>query len=159
MRRTTDIGQRLRRAIWAAATITLIAAACGGCCYVVPATSLDPQPRDKWVAQDVPVPEGFVLDAKTSKVTELNARTYYLVYKRKDYIDMDRTFDFYKAACLSHGWDLHFCYGFDKRGMIFFSDKEELRVTVERSLAEAVVWVTIELEPREHAEIALKPGE
>jgi len=157
--RSTDMGMRLRRAVWAAATITLLAAACGGCCYVMPTTSLDPQPKEKWVSKDVPVPDGFVIDAKQSKICERGTRTYFLVYKRKDYIDMDRTFDFYKEACAAHGWDLHFLYGFDKRGMIFFSDKEELRITIERSLPDALVWVTVELEPREHAEVALKTGE
>lgn len=147
---------RLRRAIWAAATITFIAFACGGCCYVLPTTKLEPEKETKWVAKDVPVPEGFVLDPQSSKVRERGTRTYFLVYKRKDYIDMDRTFDFYKAACEGRGWQLHFLYGFDKRGLIFFSDKEELRITIERSLPEAVVWATIEVEPREHAQIALK---
>ncbi|HZV00497.1 MAG TPA: hypothetical protein VFF73_27535 [Planctomycetota bacterium] len=153
--RQNEMGSRLRRAVWAAATITALAALCGGCCYVMPTTSLDPQPQTRWVSKDVPVPDGFVLDEKASKIMERGARTYYLVYKRKDYIDMDRTFDFYKEACSSHGWDLHFLYGFDKRGLIFFNDQEELRVTIERSLPQAVVWVTVELEPREHAQVAL----
>jgi hypothetical protein len=158
-RSTTDMGQRLRRAVWAAATVTLLAVACGGCCYVMPTTSLGPEQEAKWVASDVPVPEGFVLDQKQSKMRERGTRTYLLVYKRKDYIDMDRTEDFYKQACTGKGWKIHFQYGFDKRGLIFFSDKEELRVTVERSLPEAVTWATIELEPREHAEITVEAGE
>ena len=155
MRRTNDMGQRLRRAILAAATITLLAAACGGCVYVMPTTKLEPERESRWIAKDVPIPEGFVIDNVASRIQEAGSRTYFLVYKRKDYIDMDRTFDFYKAACSGRGWDLHFEYGFDKRGMIFFNDKEELRITIERSLAQAVVWATIEVEPREHAEIAL----
>jgi hypothetical protein len=40
--------------------------------------------------------------------------------------------------------------------MLFFSDREELRITIERSLPKAIVWATIEVEPREHAEVALK---
>ncbi len=152
----TAMNHRLRRAVLAAATLTLLAVACGGCAYVMPTTSLAPARTATWVAKDVPVPEGFVLDAKQSKMRERGTRTYLLVYKRKDYIDMDRTFDFYKQACEGQGWSLHFLYGFDKRGLIFFNDKEELRITIERSLPEAVVWATIELEPREHAEIALK---
>jgi len=156
MRRSADVPMMLRRAVWAAATLTVIAVACGGCAYVMPTTALEPQSTARWVAKDVPVPEGFVLDATQSKMRERGTRTYFLVYKRKDYIDMDRACDFWKQACEGQGWQLHFLYGFDKRGMIFFSDKEELRVTVERSLASAVVWATIELEPGEHAEGALK---
>jgi hypothetical protein len=159
MRRTNDMSHRLRRAIWAAATITLLAAACGGCCYIMPTTKLEPEKESRWIAKDVPIPEGFLIDNVASKVHEVGARTYFLVYKRKDYIDMDRTFDFYKATCMARGWDLHFLYGFDKRGLIFFNEKEELRITIERSLSQALVWVTIELEPREHAEIALKRDE
>ena len=152
----TDMGHRLRRAVLAAATVTLLAAACGGCAYVMPTTSLEPTGTGTWVSKDVPVAQGFVLDAKQSKMRERGSRTYFLVYKRKDYIDIDRVNDFYKQACEGQGWKLRFIYGFDKRGLIFFSEKEELRVTIERSMLEAFVWVTVELEPREHADIALK---
>lgn len=156
MRHSGDMGHKLRRAVLAAGMLTLVAAACGGCAYVVPTTRLEPTPTAKWVSKDVPVPEGFALDPKQSRMRERGTRTYLLVYKRKDYIDIDRAFDFYKQACEGQGWKLHFLYGFDKRGLIFFSETEELRVTIERSLTEAVVWATIELEPREHAEVALR---
>src|SRR2546421_10207819 len=108
MRRNADMGSRLRRAVLAAATLTMAAVACGGCAYVMPTSTLDRESPDKWFAKDIPVAEGFVLNKNESLVQDKGYRNLRLVYKRKDYVDMDRPWDFYREAMVGHGWTLKY---------------------------------------------------
>jgi hypothetical protein len=95
------MGPVLKRAVAAAATLMLVAVACGGCTVgqtftsIVPANNLSPTPRSTWGATDLPVPEGFVQDKGQSHVLTKGVRNLKLVYKREPYVDVDRTWEFY----------------------------------------------------------------
>lgn len=141
---------RLRRAVLAAATLMLGAMACGGCAYVMPTTALSRESETQWYSNDLPVAEGFVIQKNLSLVNETGGqRTLRLTYKRESYIDMDRPWEFYQEAYKARGWELQFLYGFDKRGMVFWKGAEECRITIDRSLAQAFVVATVEIEPKD----------
>jgi hypothetical protein len=152
MRSTAEIGPVLKRAIAAAATLWLVSVACGGCAYITPTTSLEPAPAATWYADDIPVPEGFLIDHQQSRAFDRGHRTLKLVYRRDRYVDLDRPSDFYKRALAAKGWQVQFLFGCDRRGMIFWKGDEELRVTLDCQYRHAYVTSTIEVEPKEPTE-------
>ena len=143
------IGRDFKRWIAVAALAAATAMAMGGCAYVMPTEKLEKSPQDKWYSDDLPVPQGFVLDKQASRVFDRGPRDYRLVYRRESYIDADRAEAFYKDAFPARGWQLKFIYGLDKRQMIFCKDDEECRVTLARNFGDAYVWAVVEVEPKD----------
>src|SRR4051794_33060377 len=93
------IGEAFKRWIALAALSTGLAVALGGCAYFVPTIKLEREDQAKWYSQDLPVPEGFVLDREATRIHDrLGTRELKLVYTRGSYIDKDRTIEFYKDA-------------------------------------------------------------
>lgn len=161
MRRSSEMGPVLRRAVAAAATLAFVAVACGGCSSAPPkAGDKGTKPADKpivvkapvapaFCAADLPVPLGFVYDRTQSRVSDGGCRNLKLVYKRESYSDLDEATTLYKNALSAKGWDLQFQFGFERRGLIFWKGFEELRITLDSPWRTSYTTATLEVEPKD----------
>lgn len=167
MRRSSEMGPVLKRAVAAAATLAFVAVACGGCSSretkgegkggektvaEKPAEKPAAPPAPVYKSDDLPVPQGFAYDAAQSHVSLKGARNLRLVYRRDDFTDLDQAASFYKNALAVKGWDLQFQFGFERRGLIFWKGFEELRITIDTPWRCGYTTATLEVEPKEPTE-------
>lgn len=137
------------------ATIIIFAALglSSGCAYFTPTPPLQPEPPERSIAADLPVPEKFVLDRGKSRRHERSAfRQLALTYRRAEYLGAERAQEFFLRHLPAQGWKTAFVYGMKERKILLTKGAEECSVRIRENFGDRFTEVVIEVQPRETPE-------
>lgn len=114
-------------------------------------------------APDLPIPEGFVLDMKTSRRhTRDGYRELDLTYRRAEYISEERVVEFFLKQMPKNGWATEFVYGLDEQKIDFTRGEEEATVVIDERLGDRLTEFRIQVGPRRTTDgqfVATRPTE
>lgn len=121
-----------------------------GCAYFAATPPLDLADAEVHATQDVPVPQGFVMDKSASHKHERDGfRRYQLVYRRTEYLSEERVREFVQQTYTRAGWKLRFLWGLEESNFLFVRGAEECEVRVSEDFGDRFTTLQVWVRPRE----------